>query len=159
MLLHKLMHHPILAVLRQKQFTQVGALILRLAVGAVFMYHGYPKLFGAGPAVYAKFFANIGIPAPWFFVPFVGVVEFFGGLCLILGLGARFWGAGYVIDMAVAILKATNLQKFMSYELELLLLSAGAYFFLSGAGEFSLDAWLMERSRKAHETSMPVVRK
>lgn len=154
-MLHKLMHHPWAAYLRKPGCPHWGMLILRAAVGAVFIYHGYPKLF-VNMAGTVAFFDKIGIPAPGFFAPFVGVVEFFGGLALILGLAARIVGLAFVINMAVAILAAKGLSSWKGIELELLLLSGGFAVLTNGAGAYSLDAWLMKKGSKEHAAAMPM---
>src|SRR6266581_8190537 len=60
------------------------SLILRLAVGSLFIVHGYPKLTAAQRAQGGSWMKSIGMPAAM--VPFGGVVEFLGGLALILGI-------------------------------------------------------------------------
>ncbi len=59
--------------------------LIRLAVGAVFLSEGiqkflFPDALGVGR------FIKIGIPAPSIMAPFVGVVEILGGAMLIIGL-------------------------------------------------------------------------
>jgi putative oxidoreductase len=157
-MMHKLMHNRVMVELRKKCSADIGLLVLRTAAGAIFMYHGYPKLFG-GTAMVAKFFASIGIPLAGFFAPFVGVVEFFGGLMLILGLGTRFWGLGLAIDMAVAILAAKGLSSWKGIEFELILMASSLQLLLTGAGDYSLDAWLMKRGSKEHDAAMPMAAK
>ena len=87
-----------------------GHLLLQLFLGFIFVLHGSQKLFG--PSFYGfpwegyvGFFNKLGLtPAPfWLWV--VTITEFFGGLCIFFGFLTRFWAAGLVIDMAVAILK------------------------------------------------------
>lgn len=124
----------------------LGLLALRLSVGATFIVHGLPKLQNTAATV--AFFERIGIPAPQFFAPFVGVVETVGGILLILGLLTRFWGAGLVIDMVVAILAAKGLASFKGYEFELLLAASSLLLFLQGGGRWAVDAWLVKRLRK-----------
>ena len=51
------------------------------------------------------YFEKLGITPAGFWVWVVTITEFFGGLSIILSLLTRFWAAGLVIDMAVAILK------------------------------------------------------
>src|SRR5437660_10406324 len=62
------------------QFVDLASIILRLAIGSAFMIHGYPKLKqneqGKG------WMKSMGLPTA--LIPFAGVVEFFGGLALIL---------------------------------------------------------------------------
>src|ERR1039458_10033996 len=65
-----------------------ATVLIRLMVGWVFMSEGiqkflFPDALGIGR------FTKIGIPAPQFFAPFVGVVEIVCGALLIVGLLTR----------------------------------------------------------------------
>src|ERR1041384_7670110 len=79
-----------------------GPVVLRIVVGVVFTAHGAQK-FGRGFGSIAEMMANIGIPLPTAAAIVVTLVEFFGGLALIAGVGTRIAAALLVIDMAVAI--------------------------------------------------------
>lgn len=79
-----------------------GLLLLRLMVGWVFLSEGiqkflYPAALGAGR------FAKIGIPAPHFSGPFVGLVEIVCGAMLILGLATRYAIVPLLVVIATAI--------------------------------------------------------
>ena len=84
-------------------------LILQLFLGFVFVMHGSQKLFGAfnGPGItgLAGYFAKLGIEPSLLWAWVVTITEFVGGLCIFFGLLTRFWAAGLVIDMTVAVLK------------------------------------------------------
>jgi putative oxidoreductase len=87
-----------------------GHLLLQVFLGFIFVMHGAQKLFG--PSFYGfpwegyvGYFNKLGITPAAFWVWVVTITEFFGGLSIVLGLLTRFWAAGLVIDMAVAILK------------------------------------------------------
>lgn len=82
---------------------EAGLAALRVILGAIFVYHGFGKLFG-GIETTAGFFGMLGIPAPVASAWLVGIVEFFGGLALITGLGARVASALLVPTMLVAIM-------------------------------------------------------
>ena len=90
------------------RFDGLALLILRLFLGFVFLMHGSQKLFGAfggsGVTGLAAYFVKLGITPglPWAWV--VTITEFVGGLCLLFGFLTRFWAAGLVIDMTVAVL-------------------------------------------------------
>jgi uncharacterized membrane protein YphA (DoxX/SURF4 family) len=74
-----------------------------LLVGAVFLSEGIQKfLFPAALGVGR--FTKIGIPAPQFFAPFVGVVEIVCGTLLIVGLVTRLAAIPLMIDISVAII-------------------------------------------------------
>ena len=71
------------------KFRDQGLLLLRVAIGAAFMAHGWPKLAG-GSAKWAKLgkaMAHLGLDfAPTFWGFMAAVSEFFGGLLLVLGV-------------------------------------------------------------------------
>jgi putative oxidoreductase len=76
--------------------------LIRVMVGWVFLSEGIQKfLFPAALGVGR--FAKIGIPAPQFFGPFVGVVEIVCGAFLIVGLVTRLASIPLLIDILVAI--------------------------------------------------------
>ncbi|ATB35598.1 hypothetical protein CYFUS_001012 [Cystobacter fuscus] len=79
-----------------------AALLIRLAVGAIFLSEGiqkflFPDALGVGR------FVKIGIPFPQVMGPFVGVVEMLCGLLILLGLLTRLAAVPLIIDMLVAI--------------------------------------------------------
>lgn len=79
-----------------------GLLLIRLMVGWVFLSEGiqkflYPAALGAGR------FAKIGIPAPHFTGPLVGLVEMVCGAMLILGLATRYAIVPLLVVIATAI--------------------------------------------------------
>jgi putative oxidoreductase len=89
---------------------RLAVLILQLFLGFIFAMHGAQKLFG--PAFYGfpwegyvAYFNKLGITPAGFWVWVVTVTEFFGGISICCGFLTRFWAAGLVIDMTVAILK------------------------------------------------------
>jgi putative oxidoreductase len=79
-----------------------GLFLLRLMVGWVFLSEGIQKFLSSG-ALGAGRFAKLGIPAPQFTGPFVGVVEIVCGAMLILGLATMYAVVPLAIDIAVAI--------------------------------------------------------
>jgi uncharacterized membrane protein YphA (DoxX/SURF4 family) len=82
--------------------TAWGLLLLRVLVGWVFLSEGMQKfLFPA--ALGAGRFAKIGIPAPQFMGPFVGVVEIVCGALLLAGFFTALAAVPLLIDIAVAI--------------------------------------------------------
>lgn len=153
---HKLMHHPFMDRLRQPCYADKAKLLLRVAAGSVFIRHGAMKLFG-GLAMTAGFFSKIGIPAPGLMAPCIGALECFGGMLLVIGLGTRLLGLLFAADMLTAIGAAFG-WNFNKAELETMLLATSVSLLLSDAGAYSLDAWLMKRSKKEHEASLPTMK-
>ena len=81
---------------------QASVILVRLLVGWVYFSEGVQKfLFPAALGVGR--FTKIGIPAPHFFAPFVGVVEIVCGLLVIVGFLTRLAAIPLVIDISVAI--------------------------------------------------------
>jgi putative oxidoreductase len=79
-----------------------ATVLIRVMVGWVFLSEGiqkflFPATLGVGR------FTKIGIPAPQFFGPFVGVVEIVCGTLLIVGLLTRLAAIPLLIDILVAI--------------------------------------------------------
>ena len=127
--------------LRQSARVSAGLLILRLVVGAAFLYHGYGKIqnpFGwMGP--------NAGIPAV--FQALAAVSEFGGGIAWMLGLLTPLASFGLACTMTVAVWMHAGvlhdpfvaLQGGRSYELASAYLCVAVLFLLAGPGRFSVD--------------------
>ncbi len=79
--------------------------LVRAATGLFFLPHGMQKLFGfwGGDILKtAEGFAKQGLHPSLFWAYYIGCLEFFGGLCLILGLLTRPVAALFVGFMFVA---------------------------------------------------------
>jgi len=126
----------------------LGLAALRLAVAAVFINHGRQKLFVYGFAGVTGAFTQMGVPVPGLMGPFIGLLEFFGGIALAIGLLTRLFALGFVFDMLAAILLVQLKRGFGGFELEFLLLGSSLALVLAGAGEFSVDALLGRRNAK-----------
>jgi putative oxidoreductase len=85
--------------------TDVGLLVLRLGLAAVFIAHGGQKMFGwfGGKGLEATIagMAQGGIPAPLAFL--AAFTEFFGGLAVLVGLLSRLASLGLFVTMLVAV--------------------------------------------------------
>jgi putative oxidoreductase len=127
-------------------------IILRFGIGVTFIFHGYPKLLPSGPGGFAGFLHSLGFPAPLFFAWVVSIVEFFGGIAMILGFLVRYVGALMVIEMIVTTVRVKLRAgvgfispKGTGWELDFLLLIIALTLALVGAGPLSLDAALKSR--------------
>ena len=125
----------------------IGLAVLRVAVAAVFINHGRQKLFVYGFAGVTGAFTQMGVPFPGLMGPLIGLLEFFGGIALVLGFLTRLLGVAFAFDMLGAILLVQLKKGFSGYEFEFLLLGASVALFLTGAGRFSVDALLADRAR------------
>jgi len=122
----------------------LGLLLLRSAVGIIFVYHGYPKLLHQGAGMQG-FFTQHGLPA--YFVYVSGILEVFGGGLLVFGLFARLAGLLLAIEMGVAIWKvhsSAGITAVHNYEFPLALGTAAFAIATVGAGMLSLDWPLFE---------------
>jgi putative oxidoreductase len=130
-----------------------GLLVLRLAFGAIFIAHGAQKVFVFGFVGVGGSFAEMGVPMAEIVGPIVGLLELIGGALLVLGLGTRIVGILLAVDMIVAsILVHLPSGIFASeggYELTLALAAASLALALTGAGKFSIDAFLARRRANA----------
>ncbi len=87
--------------------------LVRMVTGLMFIHAGYVKLFKdrLGKAI---FFERVGFGPGLFYVYAIGLVELFGGICLIFGLLAKIVGIvlGLIILGAVVVkLKDKTLLK------------------------------------------------
>jgi putative oxidoreductase len=124
----------------------IAVLALRLALGIIFMYHGYPKLGHLrGGAQMQDFFVEHGLPG--YFAYVAGVIEMFGGALVLLGLFMRPAALLLAAEMCVAIWKVHSVHGYFAvHDYEFPLTLACSCFLLAsiGAGIFSLDGVLFE---------------
>lgn len=126
----------------------LGLAALRIAVATIFIQHGAQKLFVYGFGGVTGAFTQMGVPFPGVTGPFIALLEFFGGIALLIGLLTRLIALGFACDMLAAILLVQLKSGFSHYELEFLLLGSSLALFLMGAGGFSVDALLARRDVK-----------
>lgn len=127
----------------------LGLVILRAAIGAIFVAHGAQKLFEFGIAGLTDGFESMGVPMAGVVAPAVALTEFLGGFALIAGLLTRVTGAGLAVIMLGALLIAHLPAGFFlpnGYEFVLALGAGSAALALTGAGAFSVDALIARRS-------------
>ena len=124
-----------------------ATLLIRLAVGGVFLSEGVQKFLFAAELGVGRFI-KIGIPAPEVLAPLVGVIEIGCGLLVLLGFATRLAAVPLILVMLVAIattkvpiLIRSGLWKMLHEARTDYAMLLGAIFLLVvGAGPWSLDA-------------------
>ena len=149
-----------------KKWEPLTLLLLRCGLALVFIYHGYPKLFGS-TAKFVEAFQGIGLPP--YVVYVAGAIEFFGGVALALGLFTPVAGLVLLLDMGAAMWKYNfnegiyavreyeeGIYAVREYELPLVLGLASLAIAATGGGKFSLDHLIFLRTdRHVHDPSPP----
>jgi len=131
----------------------LALLVTRIAVGLVFLAHGWQKLSTNGIDGTAAFFDTVGVPAASAAAWFAAVVELAGGAALVLGLAVPVAGLLLLVDMIGAFLfvhaGAGLFVEQGGAELVLALGAAALLLAAVGAGRFSVDHLLAGRRRTA----------
>jgi putative oxidoreductase len=111
----------------------LALLLLRVGLGVVFIYNGFPKPFGHTREAIYKLAHEAGLPAYLaYLASFLGLV---GGVMLVAGLCTRLIGLLLAGEMVIALWK---IDHFFAHPL-----AVGAFALATfGAGSLSLDAAL-----------------
>jgi putative oxidoreductase len=134
---------------------------LRLVVGFGFAAHGYAKL-ARGPENFATILHAIGVPAPGLAAWATSLLEFVGGISLMLGAYVLPLSLPLSVVMATAMFgvhfrygfSSVRLQAFnvsgavfgpIGYELNLLYVAALLVLAVCGPSPVSIDRWLCNR--------------
>lgn len=132
---------------------------IRFIIGIGFIYHGAIKLFsGAGHEMFVRMLNDIGIPAATVASWLVGLVEFAGGIAILLGTFLSIASIVLIIDMLVAMfmvnlpngfdvmnvtvmIEAGPTYGMPGFEINLLYIAGLVSLLLTGAGNWSLDVF------------------
>jgi len=136
-----------------KSLEPLALLALRIALGLIFLVHGYPKLVHPTDAM-REFFLAHGFPG--YFLSMAGTLECFGAVLLFTGLFARPAALLLTMEMAVAIWRVHSARGIMAvkdYEFPLAL-AAGCFVLATiGAGLISFDSVLFGEDGKKRRTA------
>jgi putative oxidoreductase len=131
----------------QSARVSLALVVLRIVVGASFVFHGAPKL--AHPMSWDTGHGPLpGVPAWLQFV--VVAAEVIGGWCVIFGFLTPLFAFLQTCDMIVVVFVVEILRRGLpyvgpagrSYEVEAHLLAGALAILLCGPGTFSIDALL-----------------
>jgi putative oxidoreductase len=114
-------------------------LVLRLALGAIMIAHGYKKVFG-GFHGHQQFVGSLGIPGWMAYLS--TATEFVGGIAIVLGLFTRFVALAFLIEMAIVIVKVhwkSGLTGQGGYEFPLALAAIAFALMCYGGGPYGFN--------------------
>jgi putative oxidoreductase len=125
----------------------LGLTILRVVLGVIFIAHGAPKLFG-GMEGFSGFLGSLGIPIPLLFAWLVALLEFFGGISLVIGFLVTPLALLLAAEMLVAIILVHAERGFYvvgaqangGIEFNLLLMAALVMLVFGGPGMVAIDS-------------------
>lgn len=141
--------------------------LFRVLSSAMFMTHGFGKLFGENPQPFmggGVTSINIGelisIPIPLeinaLFI--TGVIEFFGGMLILLGLWTQLIAllAAFIMVMAYLTAHLAWFPTLNRGELATMYIISYLVIFAFGPGPYSVDAWLDARRLEKRRDETPL---
>lgn len=147
-----------------------ATILIRILVAVVFIPEGIQKLVFSGLLGSGRF-ASIGIPFPYLFGPFVGVIEIACGLFILLGYLTRIASIPLILTMLVAIVSTKipillgenwwifHLPELSRYgfwsmmhkiRADTSMFFATLYLLIRGAGQWSFDAVIYKELHNKH---------
>ena len=121
----------------------ISMLVLRLALGLIFIVHGWPKL--RNLPMTGSHFESMGFKPGNVWGAVVALAEFFGGIMVFFGFYTPIGALGIACVMIVALLWKINRGQGLvgGYELDLILLAAAIAVVLLGSGAYALDMYML----------------
>lgn len=128
----------------------IGLLILRLALGLIFVLHGWMNLVAGQESFIREMLAMVGWAAPNYLVWSITAMELLGGIALMLGVLTRYASALLAMEMLVAVVLFHLRQGFFivavpnaplayGFEYHLALVGGLVCLTLCGPGAFALQ--------------------
>lgn len=116
-----------------KNNQDLGLLLLRIALGVVFIVHGWAKWQNMEGTI--QFFSSLGLPAMLAYI--VAAIELLGGLAILFGLWHRLAGWLLAAVMLGAIITVKGSKGFVGgYELDFVLLLVAAALAMMHPGKY-----------------------
>lgn len=119
-------------------------LIVRVAVAAFMLTHGYPKLMKLLAGGEIQFADPFGL-GMYFSLVLAVFAEFFCSILVGLGIGTRLAAIPLIITMSVAAFIAHGSDPFGRKELALLYLVVYVFLLFTGSGKFSVDYFISKK--------------
>lgn len=121
--------------------TDAAILLVRVAIGAMMLTHGIPKLgnlFSGQPIMFVDF---LGL-GPAISLALTVFAEVFCSILILLGLGTRLATLPLIITMLVALVQVHAADVFAKKEMALHYLLVYILLFVLGSGRYSIDGLL-----------------
>ena len=139
--------------------------LFRILTAAMFMTHGYSKLFGENPqpimgggmtTINIADFVSWPIPMEINALFIAGAIEFFGGLLIVLGLWTHLAAllAAFIMLMAYLTAHLAWFPTLNNGELAAMYFACFVAIFAFGPGPYSADTWLSVRRQEKRREKM-----
>lgn len=124
----------------------LALLLLRIGVGVIFVISGWGKLTGIEGV--QQFFGGVGIPMAAVMAWVVALVEFAGGLMILVGYKVEVPGylLAFVMLVAIFVLLGREDSGFSTIRLEIMLLLTSLSISILDTGKYSLEDMLNKSS-------------
>jgi putative oxidoreductase len=128
-------------------------LIGRILIAAIFIQSGFSKLMDLGG--FAAMLADAGVPMSALLAPIGAIVEFGGGLAILLGLGTRYAALAMIVFVAAGTLISHRFWTYppeqqpaqmINFAKNVAIIGGFLLVFVTGGGHYSVERWL----RKQH---------
>ncbi len=135
--------------------SDVGLLVLRLAVAAVFIAHGWGDVFDAGVSTNIQNYQDAGIPLAAVSAPFTAYIQLVGGILFLFGALTRLISVGFVIVMAGALFFVHLGEPLVMGQdgsgsgFAFIMCAVSIALLLAGPGRFSIDHLFAARGERA----------
>lgn len=125
----------------------VGLLIFRIAISALMLTHGYPKLLRFFGSEEITFGDPLGF-GPVITLTLAVLAEFICSILVLIGLGTRLAVIPIILTMAVAAFIIHATDGFGSQELPILFMFGFILLLFTGSGKYSLDWYFLSLKKK-----------
>jgi len=126
---------------KMERYAHYHDLPLRVALGVIFLFAGFNKLFGAmGVEGFGGMLAGLGVPLAGLVAWLVAIAEFFGAICLFIGWKTRTAAGILAVIMVFALILVKipgGDASAMFYDISLL--AAAISLFFTGANRFAME--------------------
>ncbi|MEP6677388.1 MAG: DoxX family protein [Ferruginibacter sp.] len=146
------------------RYNSIAPLFLRLIIGFGFMAHGWAKI-SRGTGGFEKLLGQTSVPFPHLTANVTAYIELFGGFAVLIGAFVAITAVALIIIMLVAMFTIHIHYGFSSintigltpegpkfgppgYEINLLYIAGLISLMLTGAGCFSVDAFINIKRKK-----------